>query len=332
MIIDMHAHFTPPEWLEEIRRNGSDYGCVLNEDKSGRHLLQIGDQTPSPIFLPLLDLTRRTETMAACRLDRQVLATSMGAVGYHLGMRQAQKLSRLFNETVAQAAKNAGPRFIPVATVPMQSAAAAVEELDYAVKSLGIRMVEIGTNINGLNLDEERFRPFFARAAELEVLVQLHPHQECVAGVERLSRYFLSNLIGNPMDTAIAAASLIFGGVLEKYPSLKICLVHGGGALPFIIGRISHGHSTMEACRTIPIPPREYFRRFYFDTLVLDPTALRFLYEAAGAERLMLGTDYPYDNTGEKDPVGALERAGFTNYDQILGKTAAALLGISDPS
>ncbi len=330
MIIDMHAHFTPPEWAEEIRRNGSDYGCVLNENKSGQLLLQIGDQKPSPVFSPLLDLIHRRKSMATCRLDRQVLATSMGAVGYHLDTRQGQKLSRLFNETVAEAAKKAGAPFIPVATVPMQSAAAAVEELDHAVKSLGIRMVEIGTNINGLNLDEERFRSFFARAADLDVLVQLHPHQECVAGVERMGRYFLSNLIGNPMDTAIAAASLIFGGVLEKYPSLKICLVHGGGALPFIIGRVSQGHSTMEVCRTIPISPREYFRRFYFDTLVLDPAALRLLYEAAGAERLVLGTDYPYDNTGERDPVGALERAGLTNYDQILGKTAATLLGISD--
>jgi hypothetical protein len=126
MIIDVHAHFTPPEWLEEIRRNGSDYGCVLNEDKSGRYLLQIGDQKPSPVFSPLLDLTQRTETMDACRLDRQVLATSMGAVGYHLGTRQGQKLSRLFNETVVAAGKKAGRRFIPVATVPMQSAAAAV--------------------------------------------------------------------------------------------------------------------------------------------------------------------------------------------------------------
>lgn len=332
MNIDMHAHFTPPEWLEEIRRNGSQYGCALKENKSGQPLLQIGDQKPAPVFSPLLDLSRRSKAMAACRLDRQVLATSMGAVGYHLDKRQGQHLSRLFNETVAAAAKEAGPAFIPVATVPMQSATAAVEELDYAVKSLGIRMVEIGTNINGLNLDEEDFRPFFARAAELNVLVQLHPHQECVAGVERLGRYFLSNLIGNPMDTAIAASSLIFAGVLEQYRSLNICLVHGGGALPFIIGRISQGYSTMEACRTIPTSPREYFRRFYFDTLVLDPAALRLLYEVAGADRLMLGTDYPYDNTGEKDPVGALERAGLANCEPILGENAAALLGISDES
>jgi len=109
----------------------------------------------------------------------------------------------------------------------MQFSRAAVEELDYAVNTLGIRMVELGTNINGLNLDEESFRPFFARVAELGILVQLHPHQDQVAGKERLGRYFLSNLIGNPMDTAIAAASLIFGGLMERYPTLSVCLVHG---------------------------------------------------------------------------------------------------------
>jgi aminocarboxymuconate-semialdehyde decarboxylase len=256
----------------------------------------------------------------------------MGAVGYHLDNRHGQSLSRLFNETVVAAAKASGGTFIPVATVPMQSSAAAVEELEYAVKSLGIRMVEIGTNVNGINLDEPEFLPFFAKAAELNVLVQLHPHQDCVAGVDRLGRYFLSNLIGNPMDTAIAAASLIFGKVLENYPPLNILLVHGGGAFPFIIGRISQGYSEMEICRTIPRSPQEYFRRFYFDTLVLDPGALRLLYDKAGADRLMLGTDYPYDNTGEKDPVGALERAGLRNCEEILGKNAAALLGISDES
>jgi aminocarboxymuconate-semialdehyde decarboxylase len=132
------------------------------------------------------------------------------------------------------------------------------------------------------------------------------------------------------METAIAATSLIFGGVLEEYQSLNICLVHGGGALPFIIGRISQGYSAMEICRTIPKSPREYFRRFYFDTLVLDPAALRLLYESAGADRLMLGTDYPYNNTGEKDPVGALARAGLEKCEQILGKNAATLLTLSE--
>ena len=330
MIIDIHAHYAPPEWIDELRRNGAEYGCGVVEDATGRIALRLGDQKPAPLLPALSDLPTRIKVLAERGLERQVLSPSMGTVGYHLPEREGQALSRLFNETVVATAKRFDGRLIPVATVPMQSSRAAVEELDYAVKKLGIRMVEIGTNINGANLDEESFRPFFARAAELNMLVQLHPHQECVAGVERLPRYFLSNLIGNPMDTAIAAASLIFGGVLERLPSLNVCLVHGGGALPYLLGRIAYGHSAIEIVRTVPDSPDRYFRRFYFDTLVHDPRALRFLNELAGPERLMLGTDYPYDNTGEKDPLGALERAGLRDSEPILGGNAAKLLALED--
>ncbi|MBI2089023.1 MAG: amidohydrolase [Deltaproteobacteria bacterium] len=330
MITDIHAHFMPPEWITELRRNGAQYGCNVTEEASGGLLLRLGDQKPSPLLPSLSDLPTRIKVLAERGLERQALSPSMGTVGYHLPQREGQALSRLFNETVAAAAKSSQGRFIPVATVPMQSSRAAVEELDYAVKKLGIRMAEIGTNINGANLDEESFRPFFTRAAELNVLVQLHPHQECVAGVERLPRYFLSNLIGNPIDTAIAAASLIFGNVLESLPSLNVCLVHGGGALPYLLGRVNYGYSAIEIVRTVPNSPDRYFRRFYFDTLVHDTRALRFLNELAGPDRLMLGTDYPYDNTGEKDPLGALERAGLRDSEPILGGNAAKLLDLED--
>jgi aminocarboxymuconate-semialdehyde decarboxylase len=252
----------------------------------------------------------------------------MSMVGYGLPEHEAQAFSRLYNETNAAFAKTSNGRFVPVATVPMQSSRAAVEELDYAVKSLGIRMVEIGTNVNGVNLDEESFRPFFARAADLGVLLQLHPHQDQVAGKERLGKYFLSNLIGNPVDTAIAAASLIFGGLLERYPTLNVCLVHGGGALPYLLGRISCGYSQIPEIRTMPQIPETYFHRFYFDTMTHDSRALTFLHNLAGAERLLLGTDYPYDNTGEQDPLGALQRAGISGSQNILGGNAARLLDL----
>jgi aminocarboxymuconate-semialdehyde decarboxylase len=329
MVIDIHAHFTPPAWLDELRRNGAEYGCAVREDSAGHTTVQLGDENPAPVLPRLLDLPARLRAMEERRLDRQVLSVSMGLVGYHLGERHAQALSRLFNETVADTAKQFGGRLIPVATVPMQSGRAAEEELEHAAKNLGIRMVEIGTNVNGANLDEDPFRGFFVRAAELGVLVQLHPHQDCVAGVERMSRYYLSNLIGNPVDTAVAAASLIFGGVMERLPSLKVCLVHGGGALPYLLGRLSHGHAHIEAARTVPRPPLDYFRRFYFDTIVHDNRALRLLHELVGSERLMIGTDFPYDHTGETDPIGQLERAGLAGDEKILGQNAAELLDLN---
>jgi aminocarboxymuconate-semialdehyde decarboxylase len=249
-------------------------------------------------------------------------------VGYHLPEREARGFARLYNESNAAFARNSSGRFVPVATVPMQFSHAAVDELDYAVNALGIRMVEIGTNINGVNLDDEMFRPFFARATDLGVLVQLHPHQDEVAGKERLQKYFFGNLIGNPMDTAIAAASLIFGGLLERYPTLNICLVHGGGALPYLLGRINCGYARIPEIRAMPRVPEEYFHRFYFDTMTHDTRALRFLREISDAEHLVLGTDYPYDNTGDQDPLGTLERAGLSDSQPILGGNAAKLLNL----
>ena len=329
MIIDMHAHFIPPEWIDGLRKNGVHYGCKIDHDASGRLRIAVdGEEKPIPLAPALSDSSSRIRALTERGLDCQVLAPVMSLVGYRLGERRAQAFSRLFNETNAAFAKQSNGRFMPVATVPMQSSRAAVEELEYAVKTLGIRMVEIGTNINGLNLDEELFRPFFARAADLGVLVQLHPHQDQVAGRDRLGKYFLGNLIGNPMDTAIAAASLMFGGLLERHPTLNVCLVHGGGALPYLLGRLSCGYSQISEIRTMPRVPEEYFHRFYFDTITHDARALSFLHGLAGSEHLVVGTDYPYANTGEQDPLGALKRAGISESQGILGGNAAKLLDL----
>jgi aminocarboxymuconate-semialdehyde decarboxylase len=328
MTIDIHAHYVPPQWIEELRRHGTRYGCSITEDTDGRSHLRIGDRKASPVLPSLSNLPRRYEAMTERGLDKQVLSPALGIVGYHLEAPAGQALSRLFNETVVETANGSNGRLIPVGTVPMQASAAAVEELNYAAR-LGIRMIEVCTNVNGANLDGEAFRPFFRRAAELGVLVQIHPNQENCAGLDRLGRYYLSNLIGNPMDTAIAAASLIFGGVMETLPGLNICLVHGGGALPYVLGRLSHGYQNVEAAHTISMPPAHYFRSFYFDTVVHDPSALRFLCDLVGADRLLLGSDYPYDNSGEPDPVGFLKAAGFGGNPAVLGGTAAKLLGLT---
>jgi aminocarboxymuconate-semialdehyde decarboxylase len=327
MAIDMHAHFIPPEFIDGLRKNGRPYGCTVEQTSTGDFRVVFeGDGKPLPLSPLLSDVPTRVRELQERRIDRQVLAPVMSMVGYQLPERKAQAFSRLYNETNAAFARNSDGRFIPVATVPMQFSRAALEELDYAVDRLRIRMVEIGTNVNGLNLDEHSFRPFFSRAADLGVVVQLHPHQDQVAGRERLAKYFLGNLIGNPMDTAIAAASIIFGGILERYPTLNVCLVHGGGALPYLLGRISCGYAQIPEIRTVPRVPEEYFSRFYFDTITHDPRALRFLLELAGPERLLVGTDYPYANTGDADPVGTLERAGISDSGAIRVANARKLL------
>jgi aminocarboxymuconate-semialdehyde decarboxylase len=328
MVIDIHAHYIPIQWLDELRRRGPQYGCSVTQDASGRSLLRVGDRKASPVLTLLTDVHRRYEAMKKRGVDKQVLSPSLGTIGYHLEPRHGQALSRLFNEIIVETASKSDGRLIPVGTVPLQSSVAALEELDYAEK-LGIRMIEICTNVNGANLDDETIRPFFKRACDLGVLVQIHPNQDNCAALDRLDRYYLNNLIGNPIDTMIAAASLIFSGIMEQLPALNICLVHGGGALPYVLGRIMHGYSNIEAARTILQAPDHYFRSFYFDTVVHDPRALRFLQELVGPERLLLGSDYPYDNTGEPDPVGFLNAAGLGKNLDVLGRTAARLLGIT---
>jgi aminocarboxymuconate-semialdehyde decarboxylase len=241
-------------------------------------------------------------------LDKQVLLPPMSLNGYQLEPRPAQAFCRLFNETNAAVAQASGGRLIAAATVPMQSSPAALEELEHAVQRLAIPVVALSTNVNGKNLDEDAFQPFFKRAAELGTLVVLHPHD--VAASDRLGRYYLTNLIGNPLDTAIAAASLIFGGALERYASLNVCLVHGGGVLPYLLGRVSHGYRVAKACGTVPEGPEKYVRMLYYDTLVHDARALRFLSDVVGPDRLMLGTDYPYE-MGEDEPWASSSGRGW---------------------
>jgi aminocarboxymuconate-semialdehyde decarboxylase len=330
LVVDIHAHFLPSEWIAAIRRNGEPYGCRIEEDENGRTWLQVGEARPFQITAPLFDMEARVKVNASRGFNRQVLSPPMPVMGYGLELRRGQALARLFNETNAEVARRSRGQLLPVALVPMQSPAAAIEELDYAVTKLGIRMVEIGTNINGANLDEKHFEPFFRRAGELGVLVQVHPHHDSVAGVERLGRYFLCNLMGNPVDTAIAGASLIFGGLLSRYPDLNVYLVHGGGALPYLLGRLNHGYSGIPAAQTIPESPDKYFRRMYFDSIVHEPRALSFLYNLIGPDHLMLGTDYPYDNTGDKDPLGALDRAQLPRHENILGGNAVKVLGLTE--
>lgn len=325
MIVDIHAHFTPPEWINAIRRDNTRYGCRIEEDDQGGLSLAVGDSRPALLQPFLSDLPARLDAMQRRGLEHQVLSPPMTIVTYQSKGLHGQALARLFNETNLEVSRSS-PGLIPVATVPMQSTRAAVEELEYAVNQLGIRMVEIGTHVNGVNLDHEDFRAFFKRAADLGVLVQLHPHR--VAAADRLQRYYMNNLVGNPMDTAIAATSLLLGGVMAELPALNVCLVHGGGALPYLLGRVVHGHQAVAAANSVPGDPEEYFRRFYFDTILHDPRTLAMLHEMVGEEHLMLGTDYPYD-MGEEDPLGFLAQAGLRNSARICGGNAADLLSLA---
>jgi aminocarboxymuconate-semialdehyde decarboxylase len=198
------------------------------------------------------------------------------------------------------------------------------------MRVLGLRGMQIGSNIAGKNLDDPELEPVWATAAELDAFILLHPIN--VAGMDRLGSYYLNNLIGNPLDTTIAAACLVFSGVLERYPSLKICLSHGGGFVPYQAGRFVHGWQVRtEPKKKLPKPPTDSLNRFYFDTIVHSTDVLEFLVGEAGADRVLLGSDYPFD-MGMPDGVLQVRGLSVPASDQaaILGGRARALLGAGD--
>jgi aminocarboxymuconate-semialdehyde decarboxylase len=219
--------------------------------------------------------------------------------------------------------------FLGLAAVPMAEPEAAPAEIERAINELGLHGVEIGTNVLGNNLDDPALLPVFEKVAELGVPMFIHPLN--VLGGDRLARYQLDNLIGNVTDTAVAAASLIFGGVIARFPDLKVYLSHGGGSCPYVRGRWDHGWRVRQMDSAIDHPPSDYLRGFYYDALTHSPDALAFLVAWAGASHVMLGTDYPFD-MGDSSPVATIEaNPALSDADKaaILGESAAALFDLA---
>ena len=243
-----------------------------------------------------------------------------------------RETARLVNNRIAEIVASHPDRFVGMGTVPLQAPALAVAELERLVKELGLRGVEIGTNVAGAELSDERFRPFFAKAQELDVLIFMHPAGFTHA--QRLADHYFINVIGNPLDTTVAVSHLIFGGVLDAYPKLKICLAHGGGYAAAYSGRFDHAHAARSDCRRlIKQPPTFYLKKFHFDTIVFTHHQLEYLTSLYGSDHIILGTDYPYDMS-LPDAVNFVSSAKLSRADKvaILGGNAARLLKIKLPS
>jgi len=241
--------------------------------------------------------------------------------------------ARVVNDNLAEIAGRHPDRFVPLGTVPFQAPDFAVAELDRLHKSLGFRGIEIATNVGGEDLSAARFRKIFARIEELGLLVFMHP-----TGFPEASRFgdhYLVNVIGNPLDTTVAVHHLIFGGVLDDHPNLKLVLSHGGGYLPAYSGRIDHAAAARpDACEVIHRMPTTYLKRLYFDALVYTRHQLEYLVEEYGADHVLMGTDYPAD-MGEIDPVGMIESCdGLDDSERraIFGGNAARLLNLEVPT
>jgi aminocarboxymuconate-semialdehyde decarboxylase len=325
--IDVHAHVLTEETIRLLQREAPKVGPKLSDVDDHFATLEVAGNLYRQFPRGGWDLERRLQDMAAAKLDVQVLSVCPQTFLYAQPAALAAAFARIQNEQLAKLAKARPERFLAIATLPMQAPNQAADELRHAVRVLGLRGAQIGSNIAGKNLDDPELEPIWATAAELDAFILLHPIN--VAGADRLSSYYLTNLIGNPLDTTIAAACLVFSGVLERYPTLKICLAHGGGFVPYQAGRFSHGwHVREEPKRKLAKPPTESLKRFYFDTIVHSKQVLDFLVGTAGAERVLLGSDYPFD-MGMPEGVAQVRSLSVSATDQsaILGGRARALLG-----
>jgi aminocarboxymuconate-semialdehyde decarboxylase len=262
-------------------------------------------------------------------IDRQALSPPPVMFCYWADARANESFARLQNDNVAAVVARHPARFVGMATVPLQEPDRAVKELRYCHERLGLRAVEIGSCPAGRDFDDPALFPFFEACAALGMAVFVHPANPLV-GQERLTRYYFPLIVGNPLETALAASKLIYGGVLERLPGLRVCFAHGGGACPFTLARLDHGWKVRpEGPAAIPRPPRAYARLLYFDSLTLSAANLKFLVEQFGAERVVIGSDYPFD-MGSDDPVRAVGEAGLSDAAraQIEGETASRFLGL----
>jgi aminocarboxymuconate-semialdehyde decarboxylase len=328
--IDVHAHILSEETIRLLQREAPKVAPKLSDVDDQFATLDVAGSVYRQFPRGGWDLERRLRDMAASQVDMQVLSVCPQTFLYAQPPELAATFARIQNEELARLVKAHPDRFLAIATVPMQSPKLAADELRHAMRTLGLCGMQIGSNVAGKNLDDPGLEPVWATAAELGAFILLHPIN--VAGMDRLGSYYLNNLIGNPLDTTIAAACLVFSGVLERHPSLKICLAHGGGFVPYQAGRFLHGwHVRAEPKRKLPKPPTDSLARFYVDTIVHSPEVLEFLVGHVGADRVLLGSDYPFD-MGAPEGVQQIRGSSMATADQstILGGLARRLLRAAD--
>jgi aminocarboxymuconate-semialdehyde decarboxylase len=322
--VDIHAHYFPRAFLELVASDGARFGYGAEINDSNFTL-----KSPSrTVVLPnkFVDLELRLADMDRQGISVQALSLTAPMI-YWADGELSHRLATAWNDAAIAAHRAQPDRFVALATLPMLSEQHALDELDRVGGVAGVRGIYLGTNIDNHDLDDPRFAAILARIDELGLPIFLHPLQ--TVGGARLQDYYLSNLLGNPIDTAIAACHLIFGGVLDRHPNLKVTLPHAGGVLPILIGRIDRGWKVRAEARNLPRPPSSYLRQFHYDTIAHSKSILQFVISQVGADRVMIGSDYCFD-MGYEQPVEIVDELDLTTDARamILGGTAAKLLKI----
>jgi len=329
LTVDIHCHCESAKAGELMREEAQRTGHVALA--FGNDLTRtVNEQQLIDIQPKMNSLEERLADMDAMGVDVQAISIPPYQYYYWAEPEVGRQVSTIMNDHLAETAASRPERFVALGTVPLQYTEMAVAELERCVKKLGMRGVEISTNVNGGELSDPRLDKFFAKVEELDVLIFIHPAGFTHA--DRFRDHYFINLIGHPLESTLAISQLIFGGVLERHQGLKICIAHGGGYLPAYAGRMDHGYHARADCREgLPLLPSTYLKRLYFDTMVFEPDQIAFLAAKYGSDHVLLGSDYPYD-MGEVDPVALIEGVPTLSDEDrraICGLNAARLLKLS---
>lgn len=330
MKIDIHTHILPERWPDLRERYGYGGWIRMEHQKPCCANMMIDDRFFREVQQNCWDPQTRMHECDGDHVDVQVLSTVPVMFSYWAKPEHALDLSMLLNDHIAGIVAEYPQRFAGLGTLPMQSPELAIKELERCVKELGLRGVQIGSHINDWNLDEPALFAIYEAAQDLDAAIFVHPWD--MMAKEKMPRYWLPWLVGMPAETSLAICSIMFGGVLDRFPNLRFCFAHGGGSFPATIGRIEHGFHVRPDLVQVntQTEPRDYLHRLYFDSLVHDPAVLRYMLEVFSANRIMLGSDYPFP-LGEHRPgelIESMQELTPEIRERLLSGTALEFLGL----
>jgi len=323
----MHSHFIPTLFADMIQKNNNLTADIVYKD--GEKFISHEQGYIYPFLPEFYDMDVKRQRMDELGIDMSILSPAPPLFYYWTDKETSKYVAQMVNDELFNFINKDTKRFSMMATVPMNSVEYAIEELEriYRKSNGTVKFVEIGTNIEGELISNPKFEPFFAKVVELNMTVFLHPYY--VGNKSGLENYYLTNLLGNPFDTTIAAVHLMLSGFINKFPSLKICLAHAGGFLPYQIGRLQHGYNVREEPKekNKETPPLELLKRFYFDSITFEQKSLEFLVNIVGADKVMVGTDFPFD-MGEYTIVEKMHNLHLSteNKEKIFHRNVTNLL------